>query len=759
MPLLSLVPHSNETSSDSPELLVLGIWISNTAIKTLLLRLKAGAVTLVSNSQMRAFFGLDQAVSVADALLQDLGPESEGTNDVMFVVDQSWVVDGDISSDKKPYLKAITTELGLSPIGFVDQTEAVTNFAIQNNPRFSGIFAFVESKSISITVVEHASITGTEVVGRSTQAAKDIVEGLARFSQASDEKAGYLPPQLFLVSVEETELGLKDIQQRLLSEPITDAAKFLQSPMISVVSQQEYISRIVQEAGVAIADAKGLASAKKKTTIPLRDQVVRVADETANVTPVSAAELGFKDFESGQSEFQEAETEAEDPNETAIDVPTSFGIPIKAESAKEFPSQKEQDESERHHSKTAEPEGPKKEKQKAKMGFFKSHHKNPKIFIGLGVGLGLLVLAIIGGFVLLFQSTADVAVALSKKVITTEATIEVRAGLAATDVENAVLAAETVKHTVSGENTILTTGVKVVGENAKGTITLYNKTTADKDLGAGTVVKAGDRSYTLDEDVTLPAASVTETTSGEKKEYGTLETQVTATDIGAEGNIAKETEMTVGSFADSTYSAISEKEFTGGSSREVRVVSASDQAEAVKELQKELEAQASQELEEKLADGVYLLPNLEVLEKKVTFSSDIDDEVNEVTASLTLTVEALEYTSNSLQPLAAALLASQVKEGYVLSSEPPSILSQPLVDEQASSSATFILANISSEAIPVLDLENLYQYVLGKKTDDAVRNLKDYQGISDVTVQINPSILSTIPKDKDRVQIHIVDTQ
>jgi len=176
-------------------------------------------------------------------------------------------------------------------------------------------------------------------------------------------------------------------------------------------------------------------------------------------------------------------------------------------------------------------------------------------------------------------------------------------------------------------------------------------------------------------------------------------------------------------------------------------------------LQKELEAQASQELEEKLADGVYLLPNLEVLEKKVTFSSDIDDEVNEVTASLTLTVEALEYTSNSLQPLAAALLASQVKEGYVLSSEPPSILSQPLVDEQASSSATFILANISSEAIPVLDLENLYQYVLGKKTDDAVRNLKDYQGISDVTVQINPSILSTIPKDKDRVQIHIVDTQ
>lgn len=763
MPLLSLAPLTKVASADAdqPEVLVLGIWISNTAVKTLLLRLKAGTVTLASESATREYTGLDQVVSVTDALLQDLGPISEGTNDVIFVVDQSWVVSGDISSDKKPYIKAITTQLGLSPIGFVEQSEAVTNFSIQNNPRFSGIFAFIEGKSISLTVVEHASITGSEVVGRSAEVSKDLVEGLARFAQPDDEKASYLPPQLFLLSLEENEVQLKEIQQRLLTEPLNQSAKFLQTPMISVVSQADFLARIVQEAGVAIADAKGLASAKQKATIPLKDQLRQVSDQTANVRPVSATELGFSEFEpnASQSVYQESEN---DLNETAVDdMPTSFGIPISKATtqhvaAPAVPAAPEPDSKSDVAASTEE----KQPKRKVGMSFFENHQKNTKLFVGIGVGLGLLVLALTALFIVSFRSTAVIAISLATKVVTTEANIEVSADVTQTDVEKAVLAAERTTHTVSGKNSILTTGVKIVGENAKGTITIYNKTTADKDFPAGTTVKTGDRSYTLDQEVTAPAAKVTETTSGEKKDYGTVEVAVTATDIGAEGNISKDTELLVGSFADTTYSARAKSDFSGGSSREVRVVAESDKVEAVKEVQKELEEQAVAEVSENLTDGEYLLPGVKVLRRDVTYSSEVGDEVNEVTASVTLTVEFLKYTVESLRPLAASLLASQVEDGYVLStSEPPSIMSQPVNTADASQSAMFIRANISSEVVPVLDLESLYQYVLGKKSADAAMNLKDHEGIADVDIQINPGVLSTIPNDKDRVQLRIVDTE
>lgn len=764
MPLISLVPQAKETDSDStvPSVLILGVWISNTVVKTLLLKVESGTVTLVRDSQVKTYQNLEDVVTVTDGLLQELGPESEKSNDVLFIVDGSWVKDGDISAEKKPFIKAITTELDLSPIGFVEQTEAVTNFAIQNNPRFSGIFASIEKKSVSITVVERAVTTGTQVVGRSGQISKDIIEGLARFSQVDDEKASYLPPQLFLLSLEEDEESLKEIQQALLSEPFTEVAKFLQTPMISVVSQDEYISRVVQEAGVAIADAKGLASAKRKATIPLKDQIKKVSDETANVRPVSAEELGFSEVTSRASESAQPADKSADDGKESDDVPTSFGIPIM-----EGPIQKKPEPTE---SGTAAPqldtkvseekeEQPKKSKQKAGMGFFAKHHMNTKLFVSIGAGLGVVVLLLLGGLFVFLRSSAQVAVTLSSKVIATEATIEVDADIPETDVENVVLAADRVEYEVSGQNTILTTGVKVVGENAKGTVTLYNKTTADKDFSAGTVLATGDREFTLDEDITVPAATVTETSSGEEKEYGTAETGVTATDIGAEGNISKDTELSVGAFADSTYEARVNDDFSGGSSREVRVVAAADQAEAVKELQAELLERAQSELQDSAESGEYILPTLTILEKEVAFSSDIDDEVNEVTASVTLTVEALVYTAESLQPLAAALLESEVPEGYVLSEETPSILSQPLEDEAASESATLILANITSEALPVLNLDDLFQFVLGKSVEDATRNLEDHEGISEVTVTMSPGFLSTLPNDKDRVEIFVVEKE
>ena len=482
-----------------------------------------------------------------------------------------------------------------------------------------------------------------------------------------------------------------------------------------------------------------------------------VADQTDNLRPVSAEELGFTEV----TKQEASPTSATEP-EYAIDTPTSFGIPIPSEvHTPETSLEKTKDVVDATPvAQTSDAQTFNPERHKSKKSFFQRHHKNTRLFIGLGVGLGLLVLTAVAAWAFMFTSTAKIGIVLATKPVTKEAEISVSAKISESNVEDLVLAAQKIQKTVSGENTILTTGVKVVGETSKGTVMVYNKTTAEKEFAAGTVISAGDRDFTFDEAVTVPAATVKETSSGEEKKYGKIDAQVTATDIGADGNLAKETEMTVESFDTSTYEVIVEDDLTGGSSREVRVVSASDQTEALKELQAELETQALQELEDEVASGEYILPKLETVEKTVTFSSDVDDETNEVTASLKLTVEALTYTAASLQPLATRILASEVPEGYVLSEEAPSILSQPLNgDTDASASGTLILANLSSEAIPVVDTESLFQYVLGKSSSDAMRNLEDYEGIKSATVVFNPSFVSKVPADKERVEILVVQDE
>ena len=764
MPLISFGSKTEKEQElgDAPGLFFLGIWITDTSMQALLLKLQGGAVTLSTSSEVRSYTGIEDAVVVADSLLQQLGSDSEQVNDVIYIVDDSWIVSGDISLEKKPFIKSITTRLDLSPVGFVQSLEALVTAALAENPRYSGIFVCVAKNSIRVSVIDHAVVSGTEVVGRSGSITNDILEGLARFSQVSDETAAYLPPQITLVSLEETDAQLKEMQQVVLSESLTAAAKFLQPPTVAVITHAEYSNQVATAAGVAVADVKGLITAKSKATIPLQQQVVHTKDETANVRPVTAEELGFSEFVTKEKRWPTAadidkEFMHTDPAATAV--PTSFGIPIsEAQVAQHSASHTQPQPIFSTNVSDAEFDDDDDDGKPVHSSKTGGLAKNTRFFIALGVLLGIVVVAVAGFFIVTAQSSAKVFVTLAKKPISTEATIEVSASLAQTDVENVILAADTVTTTVSGENTILTTGVKVVGENAKGNITLYNKTTADKDFNAGTVVSAGERSYTLDSKVTVPAAVVTETNSGEKKEFGTAEVAVTATAIGAEGNIAEETELTVASFADSTYTARALKAFEGGASREVRVVAQSDQSEAVAELQTKLEKDALDQLIEKAADGEYVLPSLQVLEKKVSFSSDVDVEVNEVTATVTLTVEALQYTAEGLQPLAAALLASQVPEGYVLSEGVPSVLSQPAPSTPgATESATMILANISSEAVPLVDLEKLYEYVLGKKQEDAVKNLQDYPGIDEALVRISPTILSTVPKNREKVELLVVE--
>ena len=763
MPLISLIPQKESPAENTthPELLVLGVWISDSSITALLLRLQAGAVTLVRSSRTTPYQGVEGAVSVADGALQELGKESETVNDVIYILEHSWIKNGDITLEKKPYVKAITTELDLSPIGFVEPTEALTNYAVQQNARYSGIFVLLGEQTITVTLVEHASITETQVVGRSGSTANDVLEGLARFAQASDEKASYLPPQLSITSLYEEDTALTKVQQELLSMPLTESVKFLQAPTISVVPKEKYLQQVVTEAGTAIADAKGLVQARSKSDIPLSEQIIRVPDETANVRPVSAAELGFSEVESPTQVKQQALSQEKDTDVSESESPTSFGIPISA-SALEKDVAKTSDPAAQIHREEAYSQGDFSVSQKKNTGFsgFASkHHKNTKLFVGLGVALGVLVLLVLSGWLVLFRSTASVAVVLATKPITQEAEISVSADLAATDVENLILSADTVRTTVSGDNTILTTGVKVVGEEAKGTVIIYNKTTADKELESGTVLSAGDRSYSLDETVTLPAATVTEKSTGEEKEYGSVETTVTATQIGAEGNIEKDTNMSVGSFATNTYEARVKNAFEGGSSREVQVVSAGDQAEAVADLQAQLEEEALAALQDSAGSGEYVLPQVNVVSKTVTFSSEIDAEANEVTAYVELEVEALRYTAESLEPIAEKVLASEVPEGYTLSDATPSILSRPAENTDASASAKRIIANISSEAVPILDVEGLWQYVLGKNTEDAERNLEDHQGISEASIVITPGLISKVPSSKDRVTITIVDSE
>ena len=146
----------------------------------------------------------------------------------------------------------------------------------------------------------------------------------------------------------------------------------------------------------------------------------------------------------------------------------------------------------------------------------------------------------------------------------------------------------------SGDKTKSTTGDKLVGDKATGSVQIANGNGNPIDLAAGTILtsSAGLKF------VTNAEASV----SGQliPGSPGTATLAVTAGDIGAQYNLAKGEVFKVGVFDKSQVAATSQADFSGGSSQQIAAVSADDQKSLETDLKTELSAQVMTDLASKV---------------------------------------------------------------------------------------------------------------------------------------------------------------
>ncbi|PIR59799.1 MAG: hypothetical protein COU68_03720, partial [Candidatus Pacebacteria bacterium CG10_big_fil_rev_8_21_14_0_10_45_6] len=387
------------------------------------------------------------------------------------------------------------------------------------------------------------------------------------------------------------------------------------------------------------------------------------------------------------------------------------------------------------------------------------HHK-PHKFIGIGVGIGLLVLLTLGVIGVYFWSSAVVYLTPESKTISQEMELSLDASIAASDPEARVIKAEQFAAEFTSSQTTESSGVALVGEKASGTVTIFNKTQEEKAFAAGTKFSTNELVFTLDEDTTVPAATVNSSgnetsviTSGKKT------ATITAAAIGAESNLAKDTEMTIESFASSSYVATGEQDFTGGASREVRVVSNTDIELLVSDAKKDILAQAEQQFSEKSGSGLHFLPPQQLEIVSSTTTSKEGTETDSVTATIVASVKTLTYKTEDLLPIATAALQSEIPEGFVLKDQEPEILST--ANEEADLSKKITLdVNISAQAIAQFDKEELRSKILGESFEAAKNILVANSKIHTATIELRPAGLAVIwhrvPRHADRVTMEIL---
>ncbi len=728
--------HSKPSTTERK---VLYLAYSDSTVQAHLLSILGTTAEILEHSPQLQFADDDAALIRSDECLQKLGPESESVDEVLLGLDPNWVHNGEIAHAKKALLKRIFTDLSLKPLGFISFAEALSQDLSTRESTKSALLVYCAEQKIVLIHLNNGVIERAESVGRSDAIAADVSEGLARFARDTSG-AHHLPAKILLASFALQEEQLQELQQQLLEHSWENSSFFLQAPVVTLIPHEETVQSIAREASAALA----LDVSHSQFEQP-QDRFVSDPVATHAVDQLSAEERAI------------------DPTATSFGIPMKPPVAAAPDANQEATPQKgpdsahfgtliSGDESDPVRTATEEPE-------RFHPAAARKHLRRSII---IGVVAGMLALVAIAFGALVFLTSASATITLAQKPISQEVSITLDPSVTTSDPAERMLAATVVTDELTGTGVAQTTGVKIVGEQARGEVILYNLTEAEKTFDADTILSAGDVQYRLEESVTVPAALVEKLSGGEKKEYGQITTTAVAVKIGDEGNSGEELELKVASFASSTYSAESVKGFSGGSSREVRVVSEKDRADLLKEVTRKVLDQANVDFKSRSGNGTYILSTTDISVTNVVYDAEVENEANTLSLDIEATVSALSYAAEDLKPIAAATLESEIPDGFSLSPEDPQILSAPVQQATTADKPVVLKANISSYALPPVNLELWESAIAGKTLAEAQEYLIGLEEVSAATVVVQPPIAARLfprlPQSLDRITLEVASS-
>jgi hypothetical protein len=349
-----------------------------------------------------------------------------------------------------------------------------------------------------------------------------------------------------------------------------------------------------------------------------------------------------------------------------------------------------------------------------------------------------------------FYPKANIVIYVSPKKFEEKIDLKIETAASSLDLVNNLLPGKIIATEVSGEKTKATTGTKRVGEKARGNVKIQNGTAAIINLTAGTVlVSTNDLKFTLDSTASVSAAL-------SPSLPGIQTAAVTAYDIGAEYNLAKDESFKIGNYPKADVDAVATADFSGGSSREISAVAAEDQQALNEGLLSELLESAKSKIGQNISESELLIDSSLVASPLTKeFSSKINDESANLKLSLSLKVEGLVVAKRDLTELAKKTLAQNVPTGFVLREDQIGFAFEPVEgkeDERLFS--TRIMANF----LPEINSDEIIKQILGR-TPAAVQNyLASVPGFVTAEIKLNPLLpgpLGTLPRIAKHINLEV----
>lgn len=678
-----------------------------------------------------------------DEALADFPIEPEK---ILFGIPDSWLQDDEVKPEHLKLMRRMVKEWGLTPLAYVSTTQAISHFLQkEQGAPFTGILVKA-SDPLEVAVVKVGKIVGTNQGRRGAHLAKDIEKALLTFTEVE-----VLPSKILVYD----EDNFEKIQEELQSFPWMAQLPFLHLPKV------ENLNKNIQIPAICLAGASELYP---HLNFHPKD-LVHLAQ-----SPVAQGHLS-KSFSAQEEEEPyhqprrgQTSDNIEDPGFLTGDITAFEG---------QHPPQANLNEEVLENGETHHPQGiikhqpghPGKHHQtgpQSALGRFASAVSAPlqglskagaesgPVGIGMILGNKLLlfpvVLIIITLASWIFLPKANVTVFIDMRVLEKEAQVVADPNITVVDEAAKKIPGRFVEASVNGSLKGQATGKKKVGDPAKGSVLLYNKTSSPKTFSSGTVlVGPNNLNFTLDSSVNVASQSAVEGGIS----FGKASSNVSATDIGPEGNLSAGTELSIKNEPSEKYSAKVDQAFSGGISKDVSVVTGDDQKKLLAQLTSDLKNKAQAQIQGKMTEDYKILP--EALSEniiKTSYSKKVGDQASDFNLDLTVNMRGTAYKDSDLKSIVSKLVEVNVPQNYELDLSQTE--TQADVSKLEKDGRLIFLAKFKAKLMPKIDQQALKKEIAFKSLDEANQRLRAIENVISSNIEIKPFGL---PKPFDRIPI------
>jgi hypothetical protein len=711
---------------------------------------------------------LDKAISGAEQAL----PANVETEKTIFGLKGTWIQDNKIKQQYLDKLKHACKELALTPIGFLVLNEAIISLVQKDEGApITALLAEVGKKYITVSFVKAGKILeskGSEV----HQSASYTVDTLLKHFESPE----ILPSRLIIFDAKES------LVQEFISHQWSKSLSFLHLPQIVNLNLSFDANAMLfgAAAQMGLGVIQGFSKKDAGEEIPEFEAGEFSAEVIGQALPkedMITEEVETKTPETGSNIEQLDDAVASEffgfvTNEDIAKTPPPEKKESKTDNI-ELPQEAVAEEIEHipenimiAEEKRSLPGATMMVWPKLKSVFRKilnivqkSLSRAPRTIPGINlrgkkiifIPVVIAVLLILGFFLFIFDSKAIITLSVKPDISEKNQSVTFST-TATTDVKNNIIAAEFVSVSEDGTAQTTATGTKAIGDKAKGVVTIFSQLSDSQTLSKGTIIKSPNGlSFALDSAVTINA--VGSHSADQAVTPSTVNVNVTASDIGKESNLPSGTKFTVAGFVTSDLVAKNDNPFSGGTSKNITVISKDDIAKVLTDLPKKLEDKAKADLAGKLSGDITLLPNLvsETVDKK-DFDKNVGDEASQVTLTGTVTYQGVSYNKNDIVSLALNLFNSK---DITINKDNLNILVKDMKSKDKEVNANL---NIQALLLPKIDDGTLTKQIAGQPTAKAESILSGLTQVSSVSISISPSlpfVTKNLPRNSKNIKIVI----